>query len=145
MGCLATRRQYCTVCRRRVSGSVWWMILSEYFSTWADFSPSIVPISPIIESQSQKNPHFPEHFEKKFKVKVCSLNLFYRIMTVMVPRRRGRRGLDISLALKLFDINFLLSKTRLLILYGFAPTVVLIGMYTEPRPASWFDLVNIMD
>jgi hypothetical protein len=32
----------------------------------------------------------------------------------------------------------------MVLLFGFAPAVVLIGMMTEPRP-SWIDLINIVD
>jgi hypothetical protein len=68
-----------------------------------------------------------------------------------VPKRRQSQGGMKSLAalpskaLRLLDIDFLFQKTRLLLLWGFAPTVVLIGMMTEPRPASWFDLINIFE
>ena len=47
--------------------------------------------------------------------------------------------------LKLFDIDFVFQKARPYLLYTFAPAVVLIGMYTEPSPASWLELINILD
>ncbi|CAB9502544.1 expressed unknown protein [Seminavis robusta] len=67
-----------------------------------------------------------------------------------VPRRRQRTTLMQiqnlpSLALKLFDIDFVFKKTRIFLLYGVAPAVIYIGMNTEPRPASWFELINILD
>lgn len=49
------------------------------------------------------------------------------------------------MTLKLFDADFLLRKTRTLLLYGFAPAVILLGMTTEPRPSSWFELINILE
>jgi hypothetical protein len=49
------------------------------------------------------------------------------------------------MALSLFDIDFVFRNTRPFLLYLFAPTVVVIGMMTEPRPASWFDLINILE
>lgn len=50
-----------------------------------------------------------------------------------------------SYALRMFDIDYVFQKSRLLLLWGFAPTVVLIGMMTEPTPASWFELINILE
>ena len=44
---------------------------------------------------------------------------------------------------KLLDIDFVFQKTRTLLFYGFAPSVVIMGMLTEPAPASWFELINI--
>lgn len=47
------------------------------------------------------------------------------------------------MALRLLDADFIFQKTRIALLYGFAPAVVTIGMLTEPRPSSWFELFNI--
>ena len=47
------------------------------------------------------------------------------------------------MALKVLDIDFVFSNTKTLLLYTFAPAVVVLGMWTEPAPASWFDLINI--
>jgi hypothetical protein len=64
-----------------------------------------------------------------------------------VPRRRKKNGavaLLNPLALtKVLDISFVFQKSRMLLLYGFAPSVVLMGMFSEPGPASWFELINI--
>lgn len=65
-----------------------------------------------------------------------------------VPRRRSPKGpmalvKSPSNILKLLDIDFVFQKTKVLLLYGFAPSVILLGMYREPAPASWFDLINI--
>jgi hypothetical protein len=64
-----------------------------------------------------------------------------------VPRRRNKKGglaIFNPLAItKLLDINFVFQNSRTLLLYGFAPAVVLMGMLSEPAPASWFDLINI--
>ena len=65
-----------------------------------------------------------------------------------VPKRRQGKGVRAlinapSMALKLLDIDFVFTNTKTLLLYGFAPAVVVLGMWTEPAPASWFDLVNI--
>jgi hypothetical protein len=46
--------------------------------------------------------------------------------------------------MRLLNLHFLLQHTRMVLLFGFAPAVVLIGMMTEPRP-SWIDLINIVD
>ena len=65
-----------------------------------------------------------------------------------VPKRRkGSRSLTRlpSLALRCLDIDFVFQKSRTLLLWGFAPAVVLIGMMTEPRPGSWLDLINILE
>ena len=48
-------------------------------------------------------------------------------------------------AVRLLDIDFLFQKTRLVLFYGFAPAVVVIGMMTEPRPASWLDIINLLE
>jgi len=42
------------------------------------------------------------------------------------------------------DIDFVFQKTKTLLLWGFAPTIVLIGCMTEPRPSP-FDLINIFE
>jgi hypothetical protein len=47
--------------------------------------------------------------------------------------------------MKLLDIHFVFSYTRILLLYGFAPAVIFIGMNTDPKPASWLELINILD
>ena len=65
-----------------------------------------------------------------------------------VPRRRKAQGVSALvksplMVFKLLDINFVFQNTRQLLFYGFAPTVVVMGMLTEPTPASWFDLINI--
>ena len=65
-----------------------------------------------------------------------------------VPKRRQRKGIGTlanapSMALKLFDIDFVFRNTKTILLYSFAPAVVVLGMWTEPTPASWFDLINI--
>jgi len=69
-----------------------------------------------------------------------------------VPRRRGGKsgmGFQISdvpkMALRLFDINYIFSKTRIALFYGFAPAIFYIGMTTEPRPQSWFEPFNILE
>lgn len=67
-----------------------------------------------------------------------------------VPRRRVPvgRGLSLtalpSLALKLFDAQFVFDHTKTLLLWGFAPAVLLIGLRTEPRP-SLLDIFNIWE
>jgi hypothetical protein len=65
-----------------------------------------------------------------------------------VPRRRKSSGI-VSLiksplmVVKLMDINLMFQKSKTLLLWGFTPAVVFAGMFTEPSPASWFDLINI--
>lgn len=66
-----------------------------------------------------------------------------------VPRRRQSKGVVTlrklpSLALKILDINLIFQKTKTLLLWGWTPIVLYIGMNTEPRP-SWIDLINIWD
>ena len=50
-----------------------------------------------------------------------------------------------SMALKLLDINFVFQNSRKVLFYGFAPAVIVIGMMTEPRPAIWIDIINILE
>lgn len=71
-------------------------------------------------------------------------------MPVRVPKRRRSQGMRSltalpSQALRIFDIDYVFQKTRILLLWGFAPTVVLIGMMTEPTPSSWLELINILE
>eukprot|EP00559_Dactyliosolen_fragilissimus_P002311 CAMPEP_0184861430 /NCGR_PEP_ID=MMETSP0580-20130426/6118_1 /TAXON_ID=1118495 /ORGANISM="Dactyliosolen fragilissimus" /LENGTH=71 /DNA_ID=CAMNT_0027358925 /DNA_START=253 /DNA_END=468 /DNA_ORIENTATION=- len=71
-------------------------------------------------------------------------------MAILVPRRRRMGGafslMSIPLmALKIFDADFVFKKTRVALLYGFAPAVVCIGMMTEPKPGSWLELINILE
>jgi len=70
-----------------------------------------------------------------------------------VPKRRNKStGVSSSSIVKMpmafmkkaLDINYVFQLTRPLLLYGFAPTVVLIGMYTEPQPGSWIEAVDIL-
>lgn len=65
-----------------------------------------------------------------------------------VPKRRKPKGGAMAAynplqLLNLLDIHFMFTKTRSLLLYGFAPTVIVMGMFTEPAPASWLELINI--
>jgi hypothetical protein len=65
-----------------------------------------------------------------------------------VPRRRKKAGVTALISspssiLKVLDINLVFMKTRKLLWYSFAPGVILMGMYREPAPTSWFDLINI--
>lgn len=71
-----------------------------------------------------------------------------------VPKRRNRRSgggmgfaiADIpSMALRLFDINYIFAKTRIALFYGFAPAVFYLGMTTEPCPQSWLEPFNILE
>lgn len=67
-----------------------------------------------------------------------------------VPRRRNASsGFSItklpSMALKLFNPDFIFQKTKLAIFYGFVPAVVYLGMTKEPCPSSWFELINILE
>lgn len=70
-----------------------------------------------------------------------------------VPRRRQQKSKSSassilrlpSLALKLLNADFIFQKSKTLLYYGFAPAVVLMGMMTEPRPASWLELINILE
>jgi hypothetical protein len=66
-----------------------------------------------------------------------------------VPRRRQSRGMAgltklPSQALKVLDVDFVFQNTRVLLLWGFAPAVVLVGLMTEPRPSP-IDLFNIFE
>ena len=66
-----------------------------------------------------------------------------------VPRRRRSKGVvNLSKlprqALSLLDVTFVFEKTKPLIYWGFVPAVVLVGLYTEPRP-SLIDLFNIWE
>ena len=69
---------------------------------------------------------------------------------VLVPRRRKTSPGDIianlpRMALRLFDADFIFQKTKTFLFYGFAPAVILKGMMTEPQPASWFEIINILE
>ena len=44
----------------------------------------------------------------------------------------------------LLDINFIFNKAKPLLFWGFTPAVILVGLYTEPRP-SLIDLFNIWE
>lgn len=46
---------------------------------------------------------------------------------------------------KMVNIDYIFQHTRVALLYGFAPTIIAIGMMTEPTPASWFDIINILE
>eukprot|EP00577_Skeletonema_sp_RCC1716_P028316 CAMPEP_0113390396 /NCGR_PEP_ID=MMETSP0013_2-20120614/10141_1 /TAXON_ID=2843 ORGANISM="Skeletonema costatum, Strain 1716" /NCGR_SAMPLE_ID=MMETSP0013_2 /ASSEMBLY_ACC=CAM_ASM_000158 /LENGTH=71 /DNA_ID=CAMNT_0000273543 /DNA_START=139 /DNA_END=354 /DNA_ORIENTATION=+ /assembly_acc=CAM_ASM_000158 len=69
-----------------------------------------------------------------------------------VPRRRnGKSGVGFSfmdapkMALRLFDANYVFAKTRIALLYAFAPAVFYLGMTTEPCPQSWLEPFNILE
>jgi hypothetical protein len=49
------------------------------------------------------------------------------------------------LALRLFDADFMFQKMKPLLLWGFLPAVIWIGMNIEPKPASYLELFNILD
>lgn len=63
-----------------------------------------------------------------------------------VPRRRKSvsTALTKSNILALLDINVIFQKTKTLLYWGWTPAVILIGLYTEPRP-SWIDLINLWE
>jgi hypothetical protein len=46
--------------------------------------------------------------------------------------------------MKLMDIQYVFDATKLVLLWAFAPTVLLIGLRTEPRP-SIIDIFNIWE
>jgi hypothetical protein len=48
-------------------------------------------------------------------------------------------------AMVIFDLSFLYSTLRPLVKYGFLPAVLYLGMTTEPRPSSWWDIINILE
>jgi len=66
-----------------------------------------------------------------------------------IPRRKKSlsRGLlqYPKLALRLFDATFMFSHAKRFILWGFLPGVIVIGMNTEPKPGSYFEIINIVD
>lgn len=67
-----------------------------------------------------------------------------------VPRRRSSIMGMVTLSklpmqlLSLLNIHTLFQKTKTLLYWGFAPGVILAGMYMEPRP-HWLDLINIWE
>ena len=76
----------------------------------------------------------------------------YYNIKMPVPRRRNRKsGLgfqfsDIpSMAMNMFDANYIFQKTRIVLFYGFAPAIFYLGMTTEPRPQSWLEPFNILE
>ena len=66
---------------------------------------------------------------------------------IRIPRRRPKSLAKriASAAVKVFDADFVFQKTRTILFYGFAPAVIYVGMTTEPRPESLFDLINILE
>lgn len=71
-------------------------------------------------------------------------------MKVLVLRKRRTSILKTianipRMSLKLLDANFVFQKTKTAFLYTFVPVVLCTGMMTEPRPASWFDIINILE
>jgi len=70
--------------------------------------------------------------------------------TIMpVPRRKHSKNVNALVGLpntllSMLDVNVIFKKTKYLLLWGFTPAVITIGLFTEPRP-RWFDLVNIWD
>jgi hypothetical protein len=67
-----------------------------------------------------------------------------------VPRRRQAKGGVLSVSnlssqiIAALDINYIFSKTKVLLLWGWTPLVIGIGLYTDPRP-SWVDIINIWE
>lgn len=63
-------------------------------------------------------------------------------------RRRTSKALTISglseQLYKLMDLNVIFQKSKTLLLYGFTPLVVFVGLQIEPRP-SLLDLFNIWE
>lgn len=69
-----------------------------------------------------------------------------------VPRRKQRANSSSflfqlpSMALRLFDINFVFQKTRVALFYSFAPAVIWVGMNAEPSPAGGvWEILNILE
>lgn len=67
-----------------------------------------------------------------------------------VPKRRGpkRGALTVSSIssqlLKVLDINYVFQKARTLLLFGFTPVAIYVGLQTEPKPQLW-DLFNLWE
>ena len=63
-------------------------------------------------------------------------------------RRRTSKALTIAglseQLYKLMDLNVIFQKSKTLLLYGFTPLVVFVGLQIEPRP-SLLDLFNIWE
>lgn len=66
---------------------------------------------------------------------------------IRIPRRRPKSLVKqvSSTICKVLDADFVFQKTRTLLFYGFAPAVIYVGMTTEPRPESIFDLINVLE
>jgi hypothetical protein len=71
-------------------------------------------------------------------------------ITMPVPKRRQSKGFSPwkycrLMFSKVLDINFIFQQSRVALFYAFTPAVLCIGMLTEPFPASWFDIINILE
>jgi TOM7 family len=68
-----------------------------------------------------------------------------------VPKRRGDpQGGTLSVSnlskqlMKLLDIHYVFQRARTLLLFGFAPAAIYIGLRTEPKPSLW-DIFNLWE
>jgi TOM7 family len=67
-----------------------------------------------------------------------------------VPKRRGPKAGTLTISnlssqlMKILDIHYVFQRSRVLLLYGFAPIAIYIGLQTEPKPQLW-DIFNLWE
>jgi hypothetical protein len=67
-----------------------------------------------------------------------------------VPKRRGPKGGIMTVSnlsnqlMKVLDIHYVFQRARTLLLFGFAPAAIYIGLQTEPKPNLW-DIFNLWE
>jgi hypothetical protein len=67
-----------------------------------------------------------------------------------VPKRRGPKGGIMTVSnlsnqlMKILDIHYVFQRARTLLLFGFAPAAIYIGLQTEPKPNLW-DIFNLWE
>jgi hypothetical protein len=67
-----------------------------------------------------------------------------------VPKRRSPKGGIMTVSnlsnqlMKILDIHYVFQRARTLLLFGFAPAAIYIGLQTEPKPNLW-DIFNLWE
>jgi hypothetical protein len=83
---------------------------------------------------------------------IIQVNILTKVANEIMPVSKRRKsskallvgGFSAQTIFNLLDICWVFDRTKTLLLWGFMPAVIYVGLNTEPRP-SFFDLINIWE
>lgn len=128
-----------------------WLYLSSSHST-PSYDAFLSPFSVSIDHCHWRNCALSGQLLKSHSLVTYGISIYTlnRRRSMPVPKRRQSKSFAPFKTLKsissnLLNIDFLFQNTRLVLFYTFTPAVIVVGMLTEPTPASWLDIINILE